>query len=496
MQALDEAAETMAPTQQKPPCLSGLTYNIKALRYLWKMLHEKYKFSHLCTNKANQDPAENQFSYIRRACGSNDTPNAEQFGVALKYSMLKKTLQLSSNANCQPDNATPLIEDPEVEEIHHPHANEEKQELENSLVEDPFAQCKDFAYTLLEPLEVENTQPLDITELNALAYTIGYSISKLKHEACRQNLNRPNDSEADSDDELMFCRLKRVLVNSNFVIPNTIAMEIALLLKAACQQKFSNYVSQCRRSIKMRLKEYVDYTKYSAIICVACFDDLLNRMLNIIIKAEVAKLQQNVSKSRPKTVKMKGKVRRMGLILKSGPKRKINAKSIKMDKKRNAKLLKQVPESEAESAPLAATSENTERQMQLPAKTSSQAEQIKAIEALEKLVASFPTPRTIQIEEKYLSSSNLITYIYYSPINFRNCFLLSKDDILKTYPHYEQELSSLFNRFKSFPPRHFRRFDLVDWGSVCGIFTEDQQYCMSLFLDEQLVPDTEKGMVI
>lgn len=481
--AIHEANESMTNAQRKPPCLMGLIHNISALHHLWNVLSTNYKFTHLRTNKTCQDPLENQFSDVRRACGSNDTPNAEEFGIALKHSMVKRTITVSSQANCQPDHTTPLIGNQASADV--------PQELfEEENIEDPLAECGDYADRLFEPLEIEIIHQLDKAELNALTYVVGYSISKLKHTTCRKSMNRPNDVASVSDDELMFCRLKRVLVSSNFILPNTQAVKIGLLLKAACQQKFSRFLTQNRRSVKFRLKEYIDYKDFRSIICVICFNSLVNRILNVLIKAEIGKIQPTVQANRPR---LNGKSRRMGIAQRYQQKKRKNPILSKKSKQKGnvqKRLLateqvslhsrSSLPCSTSICSSMQANTNHATKDFRSPCVPSSVESELSktmdVIKALEDLAASFPCPEEIQIEEK-------------------NCFQLTNEEIVNTYNLYEQELTMLFNKHKSLPSKYLRTLEhLVNWETVSNIMSDDQIYFMCLYLEEKLVSLDSKGM--
>lgn len=147
---------------------------------------------------------------------------------------------LSAHGNYESENRVSLIDNSVVDE----------NEVEDSLVD-----CGDFANKPFEPLKLSNSHVLDAAEFNGVAYIVGYSISKLMHKTCRDNLNCPYDYHTTSTDESMFCRLKCVgnvgrwvlghvplLVTSNFSLPNTSDLEIGLLLRAACQQQFACFL--------------------------------------------------------------------------------------------------------------------------------------------------------------------------------------------------------------------------------------------------------------
>nr|XP_029714060.1 uncharacterized protein LOC109423736 [Aedes albopictus] len=170
--ASDTAKERLTATQRKPPCINGYIQNINAIGVLWKIVHEQHDFSLLRTNKVCNDPLENEFGKIRRACGTNDAPNAHQFAAALKYSCIEKTLCSDYGTNCIPDEMSNLIEE---------------QNIDESIEIDPLAIDESFLIRQFEPLEEDSGFLPDLLEVNALVYIVGFGVTKLKHKTCKDN---------------------------------------------------------------------------------------------------------------------------------------------------------------------------------------------------------------------------------------------------------------------------------------------------------------------
>nr|XP_029717285.1 uncharacterized protein LOC115260497 [Aedes albopictus] len=97
------------------------------------------------------------------------------------------------------------------------------------------------------------------------------------------------------------------------------------------------------------------------------------------------------------------------------------------------------------------------------------------VEQLEQFVASFPKSEKICVEQ-------------------RDCFHLSKDSILSTYDVHKNELIAIFSKYRDYSDRQLRSVtSLVTWDEVSSVFSDDQQYAMGIFLEEELVPMEQKG---
>lgn len=80
---------------------------------------------------------------------------------------------------------------------------------------------------------------------------------------------------------------------------------------------------------------------------------------------------------------------------------------------------------------------------------------------------------------------------------FRDCHCLSISDILSTFSSFEEELKQMYNRYKHLTERQLVSInDLVSWQEIANIITDDQRYHMLIFLEENIVPDDEKDLVI
>lgn len=72
---------------------------------------------------------------------------------------------------------------------------------------------------------------------------------------------------------------------------------------------------------------------------------------------------------------------------------------------------------------------------------------------------------------------------------------MSKQEIFATLPQYAEELKSIFNKYKQCSDQHLSTLNLATWNDCSSIINENQQYQMSIHLDEHLVPENEKGQV-
>ena len=101
--------------QRHPNFVDGFINNINALKLLWLDLTTECNCEYLPTNHLLQDCLENLFSEIRRRCGSNDTPDALQFGAAFKYAIVEKNSDLIDGSNCEQDLARPLLDETDTQ---------------------------------------------------------------------------------------------------------------------------------------------------------------------------------------------------------------------------------------------------------------------------------------------------------------------------------------------------------------------------------------------
>lgn len=70
------------------------------------------------------------------------------------------------------------------------------------------------------------------------------------------------------------------------------------------------------------------------------------------------------------------------------------------------------------------------------------------------------------------------------------------ESIFNTFAEFEQDLREIYTTYKRYSDRQLAKVKhLATWQDMSSVVTEDQQYRMSLFLDEKLVPEVEKGEV-
>lgn len=491
----------MNSIQRNPPCVNGLIHNIYGLKKLWIVLSEEHSFNFLRTNKLNQDPLENEFSCVRRACGNNDTPNAQQFGTALKYSCIKKNMLSITNTNCEDDNHVPIA------------CNESDQ---NDLLEnDPLEGCDEFVLRPLDPLE-ENVPVPDVLERNALLYVTGYSISKLTHKKCIKKLNQ---SQADDAHDYTFCLLKKNLNSKHFIVPSKNALKIGLDVLNAFKQKFQILLNDNRKGIKLRLKEYIEYDQYESVMCYNCFNKVINRLFNTFIKAEVRKIQQkNLNNKNTKRMKKNTKARRLGIpsnvqTSRKNMKSRTTKSTCSTSTTRNDSNVHSQPfETEYVNCPDDGFEHNTEyvneeNPLDVDGENNSQSgedqenqKMNECIKALEELLKHLPEQRKIEVEKRYQFKRIFkinFSIFFANALFFRDCFRLTIAEINDTFAEFKPELQCIFDKYKTFSSYQLAKIHtLASFEQVCRIFTDDQLYAMVLYLDSQLVLPEDTGLVM
>ena len=100
---LDYLDKLTLPNGKSLPCIQGWKISIRSLIMLWKDLHDNHNFSFLCTNRLNQDCAENLFSIVRGRGGHRDNPTPEQFRGAFRQIVVEQLLVQSEKSNCKVD---------------------------------------------------------------------------------------------------------------------------------------------------------------------------------------------------------------------------------------------------------------------------------------------------------------------------------------------------------------------------------------------------------
>lgn len=253
--------------------MQGFINNIRALRWLWTRLSKEFEFEYLCTNHISSDTVENFNSDVRRRCGRNDAPNAYEYSNAFKYSAISATQKLAEGSNCEQDNAQPLLQDADI--------------IRNIKHAEPET---DFQYTY-EPLDESYDRGYTLKELNGLMYIVGYAALKLPHKRCRKYLYIQSDSAAHHKLLHKFCELKQASI-----YPNSKLYEIGLCAFNAYKQKFNRFLYQNRRHVKARLKEFVRYEAYEKYTCKKCFEMIVDKIFNILIKSFLKEVRNALKK--------------------------------------------------------------------------------------------------------------------------------------------------------------------------------------------------------
>lgn len=273
--------------------------DINCLKLLWDHLQDVFHAEYLCTNPLCQDFLENLFSDIRRKCGSNDSPDALQFGIAFKYAAIEASFKSCHGVNCEPDNTSNLVT---YQDYKQTNVSEKKYST--------------YLKIILPPLDT--SKPLEITtrELNGLLYVVGAAARRLPHKKCVHNLVQERNIETRKDDAYQFIKLKQ-LATSNFLnLPNKKLFDIGVLCFVAFNQKFSKFLSKNKEGVKTRLKRYINYDLFDDGLCQSCFMLLIDKIFNTFIQGFLKKTKaQQASKISIKTFKRNRKAGRMCLPL-------------------------------------------------------------------------------------------------------------------------------------------------------------------------------------
>lgn len=346
-------------------------------------------------NTVCQDPLENEFAAVRRACGNNDAPNAFQFGAAIKLASIKHSIteKLDTNhtTNCEEEQLNNYLDDTCV--------------TEEQMEKDPLDNAGEFLERPFQPIEPDEGTP-DAPEMNALVYIIGFVLSKLPHVQCRDNINLIHSDVQTKDSNYRFSRLKHQLKAPNFQYPNTVALEIGISLLVAFKQNFFGFLGESRRMVKMRLKEYVWYNEYKSFICAICFENFCNRLLNTLIKGQLTKIRSKCNKARH-GFKRNSKARRMNLEeklpKKSNGRRKLSVLAKRKFQKTHKVIKKVSTKSQCSHNPNLVIPASTTLKLNEGERDNNDAElhnMQAVIEELEKVVNTFPAVENIHVENR------------------------------------------------------------------------------------------------
>lgn len=261
-------AVSLTRAQRKPNSLMGFKNNINALYWLWDKLEEKFGFESLSTNYLTQDAVENHFSEVRWRGGRNDCPTADKFAAAMKYAAIAANQKIPG-ANCEPDNAGFLIE----EEVRATDFEQQKN--------------TQFQYKMV-PLNMDAQKRYTPHELNGLAYIVGAAARKL-HQHCKLRLVQRKDDIELKSHIYSFCKLKNCET-----LPKSKLFEIGLLAYTVFVQRFKKMLYQSRDNVKTRMKEYMNYEDFKSHVCLKCFESVIDKIFNTLIKAFVKRVNANL----------------------------------------------------------------------------------------------------------------------------------------------------------------------------------------------------------
>lgn len=145
---------------------------------------------------------------------------------------------------------------------------------------------------LFEPLDEDADLP-SLPVLNSLIFIIGFAVSKLQHDECKQKLTEGANYHSQ---KYLFMRMKTASNNGKITIPNDCAFEIESTLLFAMEQKFALCLRESKTGIKRRLKDYVSYEEYRAELCRVCFDSVVDRILNTLLGGQTRKIMNNYNR--------------------------------------------------------------------------------------------------------------------------------------------------------------------------------------------------------
>ena len=197
--------------------------------------------------------------------------------------------------NCQNDAQQPLLNEQDLEDMTENAEETVSYEKEQLDLNTPFAIRK--------------------KDLNALLYILGIAISKLSHEKCRLKLKASRDAACLDGEDYAFSKLKAQATSRNIDIPNNTLYAIGLLAFTAFKQKFEKFLFQNRKHVKSRLKEFVTYDHFDAVVCKFCFGRLIDFIFNTLIQAFLreTRYKNKIAENNKRKIKRNRKAVRMNL---------------------------------------------------------------------------------------------------------------------------------------------------------------------------------------
>jgi len=160
------------------PCIHGLKLSISALIHLWRNVSTCHGLKFLMTSRLNQDCLENLFSLIRQAGGCRDSPNAEQFGQALRQCAVKSLLVVPKRANCVVDEDVLLMSLADLSCNKTASTQSDPTELLDMTCEGEEQVTHKQLTIVPEKLDVADFQS-KVTDDNIVTYISGYLIKKI-----------------------------------------------------------------------------------------------------------------------------------------------------------------------------------------------------------------------------------------------------------------------------------------------------------------------------
>jgi len=175
----------------RPYCFEGMVQTINGVMELFSDEKEKDEFSHLLTNRLNQDPLENFFSVLRQKGGFNPNPTARTLRTSFRSKCIELfDIDFSKDTNCEPDDdqfldTTHIIpsEEFKIQNADHnidicPGADEYNEEVTLAKGTDPDDPDDiDLNSLISEQVENENTLVKNVN-----SYVAGYALRQCKRK--------------------------------------------------------------------------------------------------------------------------------------------------------------------------------------------------------------------------------------------------------------------------------------------------------------------------
>lgn len=173
------------------PFIGGWRQSIQSLLMLWEDLYRNHEVQYLLTNRLNQDCLENLFGVIRQSGACRDNPTPEQFGSAIRHSVINMLLKPTPGANCELNSDAFLATFKELAKFKKQYSAESTPTISTCSTE--TTSCADSIPSTSTSLEQTSVLPqklpanlkmsdivANLPEKNTLHYIAGYIILRLQ----------------------------------------------------------------------------------------------------------------------------------------------------------------------------------------------------------------------------------------------------------------------------------------------------------------------------